>query len=459
MKKNYLKVLAVSALLTPFSTEAQLLTDVQCNINLEYTSVTAAVPNMYTFAYDGLNNINDGGGDMYDGGNVLNTNFNTGIPYVDDVITASTDFGPNGQYFTRELPGFFMLAADLDGVTDFYISGNNGADGSGSAAGYTFSPTVGGTTYDVFFKGVSGAFDPSINHFIIIPSNANASHTFATDTDNDQHNLLGIGGTTRLYYFLVSSDPDVALTNTEIENLATLFLQAINGGASIQANATATEICDGEEVTLTGSGGTGYSWDNGVMDGVAFVPPLGTNIYTVSAVGTNGCNNSASVTVTSAETPDFTLSATDELTGMDGSVYITLNNGQFPFTYDWDNDGTGDFDDPQNLVNVGAGTYTVTVSHGNGCTATDSATVQSFVSINETDLNELEVYPNPTAGELNIQLEGAFNYTLTTLSGKVVSKGNAENQVELSLEDLETGMYIVTVSNELSNYSLQVVKH
>ena len=48
------------------------------------------------------------------------------------------------------------------------------------------------------------------------------------------------------------------------------------------------------------------------------------------------------------------MSASDEFTGSDGGAYVTLIDGVFPFTYDWDNDGTGDFDDPQNLINIAA---------------------------------------------------------------------------------------------------------
>uniref|UniRef100_UPI002634833F hypothetical protein n=1 Tax=uncultured Algibacter sp. TaxID=298659 RepID=UPI002634833F len=59
----------------------------------------------------------------------------------------------------------------------------------------------------------------------------------------------------------------------------------------------------------------------------------------------------------------------------DGSIDLTVTGGTAPFTYDWDNDGTGDFNDPQDLSGLAPGTYNVTVKDSNGCTTTSSATI------------------------------------------------------------------------------------
>ena len=415
---------------------------------------------MYDFAYDGgINFINDGGGDdMYDNGNYLNTDITTEINYSDDVILASTDFGPNGQYFTRELPGLFMLAADIDGITEFSITGGLGADGDGIASGFTFNTSVLGQTYDVFYKSVSGDGDPSINHFIIIPSNTSASHTYSTDTDEDEHILSGISASTRLYYFLTSSFPDIPLSNQQVMDVTNVFLKSINGGNSIEATASTTEVCLDQTVTLTGAGGTTYTWDNSVVDGVAFVPPVGSTTYTVTGVGMNGCNNANSVTISTLENPDITLSTTDVLLGNDGSIYVTLNNGVFPFTYDWDNDGTGDFDDDQNLINVDAGTYTVVVSQGNGCTTSETATVNSQVGINSLVDEKLEIYPNPASEDFTIKFEGIFTYSIVNITGQILVNGVGENSETVSLENLSAGNYMISVSNENSAHTLQLVK-
>lgn len=438
---------------------SQTLTDVLCNLNAEYTDVTALVPSMYTFMYDGTNNIGDGGNDMYDGGNILNTNVTPNIPYSDDAIIASTAFGTTGEYFTRHLPGLFVMVADIDGITSFSLAGNNGADGGGFVDDYVFSTTLNSLTYNVFVKRVYGTSDPSINEVIIVPENSAVSHTWSTNTNDGQHAVSDLTASTRIYYFLVASASGGYIDNTQITAITDEFLTSVVGGSSITINATGTLVCEGESVTLTGSGGSGaYTWDNGITDGVSFTPALGTQTYTVSATALNGCVQSASIDVTTQMVPVISVAASDEIGGTDGGVYVTLIDGLFPFTYDWDNDGTGDFDDPQNLTNVGPGTYTVVVSHANGCEATASATVNSQVGIEENGLS-FQVYPNPVAELVVIELPGSFAYRFIDMTGKVLLEGNGIDREELSLADLSEGSYLIEVYSQGQIQTLQVVKN
>src|SRR5690606_6463646 len=56
-------------------------------------------------------------------------------------------------------------------------------------------------------------------------------------------------------------------------------------------------ICDGDAVTLNGAGANTYIWDQGVSDGIAFIP-VNTATYTVIGTDNYGCQNTAQVTVT-----------------------------------------------------------------------------------------------------------------------------------------------------------------
>lgn len=74
----------------------------------------------------------------------------------------------------------------------------------------------------------------------------------------------------------------------------------------------------------------------------------------------------------------FTINKTIEVNCVgnnDGSVDITVNGGEAPYFFDWDNDGTGDNDDPEDLNGLGVGTYNVTVTDANGCTATANISI------------------------------------------------------------------------------------
>ncbi|MEI3791898.1 MULTISPECIES: choice-of-anchor L domain-containing protein [unclassified Chryseobacterium] len=64
--------------------------------------------------------------------------------------------------------------------------------------------------------------------------------------------------------------------------------------------ASKTQICSGESVTLTASGGTTYNWTGLPGTGnTQTVSPTATTTYTVSAVGANGCvsQNPATITI------------------------------------------------------------------------------------------------------------------------------------------------------------------
>ncbi len=103
--------------------------------------------------------------------------------------------------------------------------------------------------------------------------------------------------------------------------------------------------------------------------------PLGTTTvtYTATDIGLNETTCSFDVIVAS----DLTLTTviTDEEMGGDGAIDLTVTGGVPGYLYDWDVDGTGDFDDTEDLTDLTAGTYLVEVVDDIGCTATASIDV------------------------------------------------------------------------------------
>src|SRR5690606_38669632 len=89
------------------------------------------------------------------------------------------------------------------------------------------------------------------------------------------------------------------------------------------ANGSNTDItiCEGDNLTLTGSGATTYTWDNGVINNVAFIPAVGTHTYTVTGTS-NTCQNTDTITVTVSPNATITLLSASA----DQSVCRTGNN-------------------------------------------------------------------------------------------------------------------------------------
>lgn len=227
---------------------------------------------------------------------------------------------------------------------------------------------------------------------------------------------------------------------------------------TVTANADTTEICYNTiPVTLTGGGANTYTWDNGVTDGVAFNPPAGTTTYTVTGTDTGtGCENTSSIAITASD-PTTSFVITDEVSGGDGAIDLTVTNGVAPYTFDWDNDGTGDNDDNEDLWSLTAGTYNVTIIDAIGCTSSGSATVNNVSGIDESSI-AIKIYPNPANNFVNIEAEGNFTYSLIDISGKTVLRGNGNDKTQLNLDGLQRGAYFIQINANGTEITQKLIK-
>lgn len=70
----------------------------------------------------------------------------------------------------------------------------------------------------------------------------------------------------------------------------------VNPTPVLSINASATNVCEGSSVTLTGSGASNLSWDNGIFNGVPF-QIFSTTTYTLTGTDANGCSSSEAITI------------------------------------------------------------------------------------------------------------------------------------------------------------------
>jgi len=187
-------------------------------------------PSFYNYQLDGIGyNIEDGGGDMYDNGNIsspwiiANTEYvgqdgySPGVyPYAVDytnsatTATLDTSFGYISlgyQQFTGvQSPTFLPLTVlgtrdnDTYGPglpVGFQTGGNSGADGGGSlSSGTIYSGTsLSGFTVYAFYRETYNAGDPSHCDLYILLGHSNWSSTFGTVSSFAQPtNIGGCGG-------------------------------------------------------------------------------------------------------------------------------------------------------------------------------------------------------------------------------------------------------------------------
>lgn len=132
-------------------------------------------------------------------------------------------------------------------------------------------------------------------------------------------------------------------------------------------------ICEGQTVTLTGTGATSYLWSNGVTGNQAFVPTV-TATYTVT--GSNGlCTNTDQVTITVLPfLPPAVTANIDSAICHDGSIALNIT-GNGPFNILWQLGATSAL-----VTALDAGSYSAGVVDANGCTTSMIFTVpQSLI--------------------------------------------------------------------------------
>lgn len=87
-------------------------------------------------------------------------------------------------------------------------------------------------------------------------------------------------------------------------------------------------------------------------------------------------------------------------------------------------------------------------TYGRGVFTADLERMEDpFLSVNEPNTKELSVYPNPATDQLNIDIEGEFEYQIFDLNGKMLLKGKNDKTIRVSL--LEKGTYLLEVKTSI----------
>lgn len=159
---------------------------------------------------------------------------------------------------------------------------------------------------------------------------------------------------------------------------------------SFSASVSSTGSCATGSATVTVTGGSGpysYSW-NPTGQTTQVATSLATGNYTVT-VFDNSCSPSAQ-TATVAVTAGALLNSVTSTPAVclvnDGTATATPSGGTLPYTYQWSPAGG------TNAVATGlaAGTYTVIITDGTGCTGTSTVNIASVggasVSVNQTNV-------------------------------------------------------------------------
>ena len=315
---------------------------------------------------------------------------------------------------------------------------------------YTITNLSAGS-YTIVFTSTTGCTSNTLNETLTEPSappqptiTASGPTTFCSGqsvtltSSASLGNTWSTGATTPSITVTTSGTYTVTQTVSGCSSTSSPITVTVNPLPPVTASASPTSICSGDNSTLTASGATTYTWDNGLGAGQSHtVTPTSTTTYTVTGTDANGCTNTSSVAITVNPTPTVTASASPMIICVGESATLT---GGGAMTYTWDNAlGAGQ---THTVSPTSTTTYTVTGTDANGCTGLDQVTITvnpmpSVIASGNNLLCEgenLELYASPN---------GMNSYSWTGPGGFSSSE---QSPVINNVGTTNSGTYTVTVS-------------
>lgn len=261
-----------------------------------------------------------------------------------------------------------------------------------------------------------------------------------------------------------------SVTVNDNNGCSSVAMASVNNiGGPVATGSQTDLLCNGDTTgaaSVIASGGTPpytYLWSNGFTASAIF--NLSSSVYTVTVTGSNGCLSVTTVTIAEPQALSSGIVSTIASCGTcsDGSADLSVTGGTPPYTFSWSNSAT-----TEDINNVLPGSYSVTVTDGNGCIMTDSTFIDFNVGAGEIEDFACHVYPNPTAGLVKIEFmlqitgkpqpevkvfnmigEEILNIPMDLTSGSVL-KG-APYRMELDFSEVPCGMYLLHIfTDEIS---------
>ncbi|HLP21669.1 MAG TPA: CUB domain-containing protein, partial [Chitinophagales bacterium] len=192
---------------------------------------------------------------------------------------------------------------------------------------------------------------------------------------------------------------------------------AIVFGAPAIANVSCFGAADGS-ITVSATGGSGnisYLWGNANGQTTPAITGLGPNVYSVVASDATGCSASVSYLITEPTAIVFDAPViVDATCSVGGSITVGATGGTGTIIFTWSNGQTA-----STASNLTAGSYQVTATDQNSCTATTTYTVNpdpnsiilgtpTIADVSCAGLSDGSVTVNATGGN------GTFNYAWST---------------------------------------------
>jgi hypothetical protein len=235
-------------------------------------------------------------------------------------------------------------------------------------------------------------------------------------------------------YSVVVTDANGCTAETNVQ------ITGSNNAITVNANGqNATCGLSNGTATLTISGGVApytYLWSNGAT--TQNLSNLAAGTYTATVTDNAGCIGNASVTISGIGSPSVSGNVTNVRCngGANGSISLSVSNGTTPYRFAWLGDN-GFTANTQQINDLSAGNYRVTITDANNCQTVNQFTVNQPAAISVT------LQPtNTTCGLQN----GAIAATVSGGTGALTYRWN-NGATTPSVSNLVAGNYTLTVTD------------
>jgi len=251
------------------------------------------------------------------------------------------------------------------------------------------------------------------------------------------------GATTEDLTNLSEGDYTCTITDNNGCSISTPTFTVINeGGTLVLDNIDLdNEVCGNAngEIELFVSGGTTpylFLWSTGAT--TQDISNLSAGTYSATISDANGCEiNTGNLTLIneSGTLQLDNISTTDEIcNNAQGAVDITIIGGTPTYTYSWSNGSTS-----EDIINLGDGTYSCTVTDQNGC----EVSVNAIVNDNQGTLTVLNIV---TTDEDCGNVDGAIDLVISGGTAPISFNWNSGQTTE-DLTNIPAGNYVCTITD------------
>jgi hypothetical protein len=390
------------------------------------------------------------------------------MSFLDAGINTVTIPAPTTTTAINLCQGATSTALTASGNQDCTINWYTTATGGTSIPAPTPSTTTAGTfNYYVAQMNAAGYEGPRVMVTVTVNAlpatpviTANGPTTFCTGGSVDltssasSGNIWSTNATTATISVTTSGSYQVTVTDVNgCSSVSTPISVNVSSAPAPTINASATQACEGDVVTITASTSDSYLWSTGATTQSIQVTTStqNINVVTTNANACDGVGASSSINITFNATP--TASGTMSL---NGNVATFTNTSTGATSYSWD---FGDFTNSSAMAPTHAfavnGAYTVILTAINGnCTDTVMFQVNVTVGLNELTQSNLSIYPNPANEEVQVSFEQVSGLTAIELidaTGRVISHQTSNqtgiNVITFNVAELASGFYTVRLTS------------